>query len=119
MSGMRATGRLHLGNYWGALKNWVSMQKEYDCFFGVADWHMLTTGYEESGRLQDNVREMVLVANSAADGAVGPHSVGGSFQTRPDDADLSTIRRVLPSERAADLGFRCARTLPLPLPWDR
>lgn len=60
MSGMRATGRLHLGNYWGALRNWVSMQEEYECYFGVADWHMFTTGYEESGRLQEHVREMVL-----------------------------------------------------------
>lgn len=57
---MRATGRLHLGNYWGALKNWVVMQDEHDCFFSVADLHMFTTGYEESGRLQEHVREMVL-----------------------------------------------------------
>src|SRR5258706_13578316 len=60
MSGMRSTGRLHLGNYWGALKNWVSMQNEYDCYFEVADWHMLTTGYEDTAGLKDNVREMVL-----------------------------------------------------------
>lgn len=60
MSGMRPTGRLHLGNYWGALKNWVEFQDRHECFFGVADWHMLTTGYEETGRLQENIREMVL-----------------------------------------------------------
>ncbi len=60
MSGMRPTGKLHLGNYWGALKNWVEFQDKYECFFGVADWHMLTTGYEETGRLQENIREMVL-----------------------------------------------------------
>ena len=60
MSGMRPTGRLHLGNYWGALKRWVELQNEYACWFGVADWHMLTTGYEQTGLLKDRVREMVL-----------------------------------------------------------
>lgn len=60
MSGMRPTGRLHLGNYWGALKRWVELQNEYRCYFAVADWHMLTTGYEETGHLKERVREMVL-----------------------------------------------------------
>lgn len=57
---MRPTGRLHLGNYWGALVNYVKLQDEYDCFFSVVDWHMLTTGYEDTSSLQDNIREMVL-----------------------------------------------------------
>jgi tryptophanyl-tRNA synthetase len=43
LSGMRSTGKLHLGNYVGALDNWVRMQDKYDCFFFVADWHALTT----------------------------------------------------------------------------
>lgn len=60
MSGMRPTGRLHLGNYWGALKNWVQLQDQHRCFFAVADWHMLTTGYEDTSRLLSNEREMVL-----------------------------------------------------------
>ena len=59
-SGMRPTGRLHLGNYWGALKNWVALQDQYPCFFSVADWHMLTTGYNDTSKLQENCREMVL-----------------------------------------------------------
>ncbi|MDD5304158.1 MAG: tryptophan--tRNA ligase [Elusimicrobia bacterium] len=59
-SGMRPTGRLHLGNYWGALKNWVALQAQYPCFFSVADWHMLTTGYDDTSKLQENCREMVL-----------------------------------------------------------
>ncbi len=59
-SGMRPTGRLHLGNYWGALKNWVSLQDQYPCFFSVVDWHMLTTGYDDTSKLQENCREMVL-----------------------------------------------------------
>lgn len=60
MSGMRPTGRLHLGNYWGALKNWIALQDRYDCFFEVADWHMLTTGYEDTRSLQENIRELAL-----------------------------------------------------------
>ncbi|MDD5657609.1 MAG: tryptophan--tRNA ligase, partial [Elusimicrobia bacterium] len=60
VSGMRPTGRLHLGNYWGALKNWVSLTQDHDCYFFVADWHMLTTGYADTRALGDNSRELVL-----------------------------------------------------------
>jgi tryptophanyl-tRNA synthetase len=56
LSGMRPTGRLHLGNYVGVLSNWVKLQDEYECFFEVADWHVLTTGYEDtSGILRDGI----------------------------------------------------------------
>jgi tryptophanyl-tRNA synthetase len=47
LSGMQPSGRLHLGNYHGALKNWLTLQEDYDCFYFVADWHALTTLYEE------------------------------------------------------------------------
>jgi tryptophanyl-tRNA synthetase len=57
---MRPTGRLHIGNYWGALKNWASLTDRYDCYFFVADWHMLTTGYADTAGLQENIRDMVL-----------------------------------------------------------
>ena len=60
LSGMRPTGRLHLGNYHGALRNWVRLQYEYECFFFVADWHMLTTGYEDTGRLPEFVHEVLV-----------------------------------------------------------
>ena len=60
VSGMRPTGRLHIGNYWGALKNWVSLTDRYDCYFFIADWHMLTTGYADTSALQNDIREMVL-----------------------------------------------------------
>lgn len=60
MSGMRPTGRLHLGNYWGALKSWVELQDRYDCYFAAVDWHMLTTGYQDTRFLQEHIREMVL-----------------------------------------------------------
>ena len=57
---MRPTGPLHLGNWHGALRNWVELQYQYPCFFFVADWHMLTTGYEDTARLQENVRDVLI-----------------------------------------------------------
>jgi len=60
LSGMRPTGPLHLGNLHGALANWISMQEEYDCFFFIADWHALTSGYEETGRITDYVKKMMI-----------------------------------------------------------
>jgi len=59
LSGMRPTGRLHLGHYFGALKNWVEMQNEYDCFYMSADWHALTTDYADTSNIADNTLEMV------------------------------------------------------------
>src|SRR5207248_1284371 len=59
LSGMRPTGRLHLGNLVGALENWVKLQHEYESYHFVADWHMLTTDYAQTGDLQSNIREMV------------------------------------------------------------
>lgn len=60
LSGMRPTGKLHLGNYHGALKNWVDLQSKYDCYFFVADWHALTTAYDETQTIEDFTREMVI-----------------------------------------------------------
>ena len=60
LSGMRPTGALHLGHYHGALKNWVRLQHDYDCFYFVADWHALTTDYENPAQLQKHVHEMVV-----------------------------------------------------------
>jgi len=59
LSGMRPTGKLHLGNYLGALDNWVRMQDEFDCFFFVANWHALTTGAENVAEVPANTIEMV------------------------------------------------------------
>lgn len=59
LSGMRPTGRLHLGNLVGALDNWVKLQDQYESYYFVADWHMLTTEYAEVGDLQSNIQEMV------------------------------------------------------------
>jgi tryptophanyl-tRNA synthetase len=60
LSGMRPTGRLHLGNLHGALENWIQLQKEYHCFFFVADWHALTTDYATPGDILQNTWEMIL-----------------------------------------------------------
>ncbi|MGI9335979.1 MAG: tryptophan--tRNA ligase, partial [Gammaproteobacteria bacterium] len=56
---MRPTGRMHLGHYHGVLKNWVRLQHEYECFFFVADWHALTTHYEDPTVIADSVWDMV------------------------------------------------------------
>lgn len=60
MSGMRPTGKLHIGHYLGVLKNWVELQSEYDCYFAVADWHALTTKYDQTSELRQNVIDVVL-----------------------------------------------------------
>ncbi|MET0280839.1 MAG: tryptophan--tRNA ligase [Steroidobacteraceae bacterium] len=60
LSGMRPTGQLHLGNYHGALRNWVALQDAYEGYFFVADWHALTTDYENTGLLQQHVHELVV-----------------------------------------------------------
>ena len=57
---MRPTGRLHLGNYMGALYNWVKLQHEYECYFFIADYHALTTDYADTSKVQENIREVVL-----------------------------------------------------------
>jgi len=59
LSGMRPSGRLHLGNY-SVLKNWIQLQEEYRCYYFIADWHALTTGYQETEVLKENVQEMLL-----------------------------------------------------------
>ena len=60
LSGMRPTGRLHLGHYHGVLRNWVRLQHEYPCLFFVADWHALTTAYDEPGAITESARDMVV-----------------------------------------------------------
>jgi tryptophanyl-tRNA synthetase len=60
LSGMRPTGRLHLGNYMGALNNWVHLQQDYDCYFFIADLHALTTDYADPSRVHDNTLQITL-----------------------------------------------------------
>jgi tryptophanyl-tRNA synthetase len=60
LSGMRPTGPLHLGNFHGALRNWVELQYQYECYFFIADWHALTTGYDDTTRLQEYIRDVLI-----------------------------------------------------------
>lgn len=59
-SGMRPTGKLHLGNFFGALKNWIELQDKYECYYFIVDYHALTTGYEKSKEIRENIYEMAL-----------------------------------------------------------
>jgi len=59
LSGMRPTGKLHLGHLVGVLNNWTALQKEYDCYFMVADWHALMSEYENPGDIKENTYEVV------------------------------------------------------------
>lgn len=60
VSGIQPSGRLHLGNFMGALKNWIELQKRYEAFFFIADWHALTTNYEDTTAIRENIREMLI-----------------------------------------------------------
>jgi len=60
LSGMRPTGKLHLGNYMGALANWVKLQQDYECYFFIADWHALTTDYADTSQVRKNIEEVAL-----------------------------------------------------------
>ena len=60
VSGMRSTGKLHLGHYLGVIQNWVKLQNEYESFFFVADWHALTTKYDKTENLKNDVVDVVM-----------------------------------------------------------
>ena len=60
VSGMRSTGKLHFGHYLGVIQNWVDLQDKYDCFFFVADWHALTTKYDKTDELRQNILDVVM-----------------------------------------------------------
>jgi tryptophanyl-tRNA synthetase len=89
LSGMRPTGALHLGHYHGALKNWVRLQGEHDCFYFVADWHALTTHYESREVIERNVFEMVIDWVAAG---LDPARSTIFLQSRlPEHAELFTL----------------------------
>ncbi len=60
LSGMRPTGKLHLGHYFGVIKNWIELQDKYECKFFIADWHALTNKYKETGSLKENIKQMMI-----------------------------------------------------------
>lgn len=89
LSGMRPTGRLHLGHYHGVLKNWVRLQEQYDCFYFVADWHALTTHYERPETMGEFVWEMVIDWLAAG---VDPDKATLFIQSRvPEHAELHLL----------------------------
>lgn len=89
LSGMRPTGRLHLGHYHGVLKNWLELQHEYECFFFVADWHALTTQYEDPTGIPDSARDMVIDWLAAG---INPSSATLFVQSRvPEHAELHLL----------------------------
>ena len=89
LSGMRPTGKLHLGHYHGVLKNWLTLQHEHDCFFFVADWHALTTEYENSAIIQESIIDMVIDWLAAG---VNPGSARVFLQSLvPEHAELHTL----------------------------
>lgn len=86
---MRPTGRLHLGHYHGVLKNWVQLQHEYECFFFVADWHALTTHYEDPSIIEQSTWEMVVDWLAAG---INPGSASLFIQSKvPEHAELHTL----------------------------
>ena len=89
LSGMRPTGRLHLGHYHGVLANWVRLQHDYPCLFFVADWHALTTAYDEPGTIGQNTRDMVIDWLAAG---VDPEKATLFIQSRvPEHAELHLL----------------------------
>ena len=89
LSGMRPTGALHLGHYHGALKNWVRLQADFECFYFVADWHALTTHYEERGVIEKSVYDMVIDWLAAG---IDPEKATLFIQSRlPEHAELFTL----------------------------
>ncbi len=89
LSGMRPTGALHLGHYHGVLKNWLRLQHEYDCFFFVADWHALTTHYDDPGDIEQNAWDMVIDWLSVG---INPGSACLFIQSRvPEHAELHLL----------------------------
>jgi tryptophanyl-tRNA synthetase len=89
LSGMRPTGLLHLGHYHGVLKNWIELQHSYECFYFVADWHALTTHYEEPSIIAESSRDMVIDWLAAG---VNPGNATLFVQSRvPEHAELFTM----------------------------
>jgi tryptophanyl-tRNA synthetase len=89
LSGMRPTGQLHLGHYHGVLKNWIKLQHEFECFFFVADWHALTTHYEDPAIIQNSVWDMVVDWLAAG---VNPGSATLFVQSQvPEHAELHLL----------------------------
>jgi tryptophanyl-tRNA synthetase len=119
LSGMRPTGRLHLGNFTGALDNWVNLQADYDCYYMVADWHALTTDLEHTHQIRERTFEMVVDWLAAG---IDPDKSPIFVQSHvPEHAELHLILSMLTTvarlernpavkEQARDLGIEATMT---------
>ena len=93
LSGMRSTGKIHLGNYFGALKNWVELQDRYRCYYFAADWHALTSDYADPSQIAQNTIEMVIDWISAG---LDPERSTIFIQSMvPDHAELHLLMSML------------------------
>ena len=89
LSGMQPSGRLHIGNYVGALQNWVKLQDEYECYYFIADWHALTSQYADTSQLQEYVKDIAI--NCLAAG-LDPEKATIFAQSKvPEHAELHTL----------------------------
>jgi tryptophanyl-tRNA synthetase len=89
LSGMRPTGRMHIGHYHGALKNWIKLQEEYECLFFAADWHALTTHYDTPETISESVWEMFIDWLAAG---IDPTRATIFIQSRvPEHAELTLL----------------------------
>jgi len=89
LSGMRPTGRLHIGHFFGALKNWIKMQEEFDCYYFVADWHALTSDYADSSQIAQNSLE---IATDWLAAGLDPHKSTFFVQSQvPEHAELHLL----------------------------
>jgi len=93
LSGMRPTGAMHIGHYHGALKNWVRLQDQYECFYFAADWHALTSDYADPRAVVDNTLEMV--ADWIAAGLDPERSVLFIQSMVPEHAELHLLLSML------------------------
>ena len=93
LSGMRPTGRLHLGHYHGVLKNWVKLQSEHPCLFFAADWHALTTDYDNPRGIESSVWDMIVDWLAAG---VDPSQATIFIQSRvPEHAELHLLMSMM------------------------
>src|SRR5689334_12592898 len=89
LSGMRPTGRMHIGHYHGALKNWIRLQEEYECLFFAADWHALTTHFDSSEVIAESVWDMFVDWLAAG---IDPTRATLFIQSRvPEHAELTLL----------------------------
>ena len=89
LSGIQASGRPHLGNLVGALENWVSLQERYECFYFVADWHALATGYADPSEIKENTKDILI--NFIAAGLDPDRSTIFIQSMVPQHAELSLL----------------------------